>query len=181
MPLFILFMFYAMAWHTQQQTRPDQYHPRHLKPALSRGFMTLRFQSGNAGLRSPTPTPPWIMIAALKDKLPQEDTSSSSAGESFPESPNSGRSSNSGEGTVPRYGQGKRDVRSTATPSTLNVDFCNIRGLHSNLNAVHHHLETARPALLFLTETQIARPSDTAYLQYPGYKIEHNVMPHAEA
>ena len=61
----------------------------------------------------------------------------------------------------------------------LNADFCNIRGLDSNLNVVHHHLETARLALLFLTETQIARPSDTGYLQYPGYKIEHNFMPNA--
>ena len=34
-------------------------------------------------------------------------------------------------------------------------------------------------ALLFLTETQIARPSDTTYLQYPGYKREHNFMRHA--
>ena len=25
----------------------------------------------------------------------------------------------------------------------------------------------------------MTRPSDTAYLQYPGYKIEHNFMPHA--
>ena len=135
--------------------------------------MPLRFALGNAGLRSPTPTPPWNMIAALKDKLPQEGTSSSGAGESLPESLNSGRPSNSGEGTVPRYRQGKRDVRSTATPSTLNVGFCNIRGLHSNLNAVHHHLDKVRPALLFLTEIQIARPSDTAYLLLPGYKIEH--------
>ena len=59
------------------------------------------------------------------------------------------------QGTVLRYGQGKRGVRSTATPTTLNVDFCTIRGLHSNLNAVHHHLGPVRPALLFLTETQI--------------------------
>ena len=59
------------------------------------------------------------------------------------------------------------------------MDFCNIRGLNSNLYAVQHDLETARPALLFLSETQIARPSDTACLQYPGYKIEHNFMPHA--
>ena len=142
--------------------------------------MPLRFASGNAGLRSPTSTPPWNMIAALKEKLPQKGTSSSGAGESLPESLNSGRPSNSGKGTIPRYRQGKRDVRSTATPSTLSVDFCNIRGLHSNLNAIHRHLETARPALLFLTESQSARPSDTAYhLQYPDYKIEHNFIPHA--
>ncbi|VVC90711.1 unnamed protein product [Leptidea sinapis] len=32
-------------------------------------------------------------------------------------------------------------------------------GIHSNLNAVQHHLEMAQPALCFLTETQISRPS----------------------
>ncbi|RVE41143.1 hypothetical protein evm_014206 [Chilo suppressalis] len=63
----------------------------------------------------------------------------------------------------------------TPTPSTLfEVEFCNIRGLHSNLNAVHHHLETARPALLFLTETQILPPADTGYLNYPGYVLEES-------
>lgn len=61
------------------------------------------------------------------------------------------------------------------TPSTLfEVEFCNIRGLHSNLNAVHQHLETARPALLFLTETQILPPADTSYLKYPGYALEES-------
>ncbi|RVE42721.1 hypothetical protein evm_012633 [Chilo suppressalis] len=41
-----------------------------------------------------------------------------------------------------------RSAVHTPTPSTLfEVEFCNIRGLRSNLNAVHHHLETARPAL----------------------------------
>ncbi|RVE44225.1 hypothetical protein evm_011124 [Chilo suppressalis] len=63
----------------------------------------------------------------------------------------------------------------TPTPSTLfEVEFCNIRGLHSNLNAVHHHLETARPALLFLTKTQILPPADTGYLNYPGYVLEES-------
>ncbi|CAH0404519.1 unnamed protein product [Chilo suppressalis] len=63
----------------------------------------------------------------------------------------------------------------TPTPSALfEVEFCNIRGLHSNLNAVHHHLETARPALLFLTETQILPPADTGYLKYPGYALEES-------
>ena len=33
--------------------------------------------------------------------------------------------------------------------------------------------------MLFLTKTQIAQPSDTAYLQYPGYKLEYNFMHHA--
>ncbi|XP_045450460.1 uncharacterized protein LOC123659256 [Melitaea cinxia] len=62
---------------------------------------------------------------------------------------------------------------------SLSVHLSNIRGLHSNLVAVHHHLETEKPALLFLSETQIGSPSDTAYLCYPGYTLEHNFKPHA--
>ncbi|KAJ8718125.1 hypothetical protein PYW07_006055 [Mythimna separata] len=46
--------------------------------------------------------------------------------------------------------------------------------MHSNINAVHHHLETDKPHLLFLTETQIRCPSDAAYLNYPGYSLEHH-------
>lgn len=61
----------------------------------------------------------------------------------------------------------------------LHVDFCNIRGIHSNINSVHLHLETEKPALLFLTETQISSPADTAYLNYPGYKIEHKFVQRA--
>ncbi|XP_045448146.1 uncharacterized protein LOC123656520 [Melitaea cinxia] len=62
---------------------------------------------------------------------------------------------------------------------SLSVHLSNIRGLHSNLVAVHHHLETEKPALLFLSETQIGSPSDTAYLCYPGYTLEHNFKPRA--
>ncbi|XP_045446613.1 uncharacterized protein LOC123654772 [Melitaea cinxia] len=57
---------------------------------------------------------------------------------------------------------------------SLKVHLTNIRGLHSNLVAVHHHLETEKPHLLFLTETQIGSPADVAYLQYPGYSLEYN-------
>lgn len=74
----------------------------------------------------------------------------------------------------------KRKLVSSAAPySTFKVDFCNIRGIHSNLNDVHHHLETAKPSLFFLTETQISRPADDSYLYYPGYKLEHTFVPRA--
>ncbi|CAH2090623.1 unnamed protein product [Euphydryas editha] len=59
------------------------------------------------------------------------------------------------------------------------VHLSNIRGLHSNLESVHHHLETEKPQLLFLTETQIRCPADTAYLSYPGYSLEHRFIPRA--
>ncbi|XP_013161244.1 PREDICTED: uncharacterized protein LOC106113067, partial [Papilio xuthus] len=47
------------------------------------------------------------------------------------------------------------------------------------LEAVHYHLETTKPALLFLTETQISSPADTSFLHYPGYKLEHRFLPRA--
>ncbi|XP_059046023.1 uncharacterized protein LOC131841721 [Achroia grisella] len=65
---------------------------------------------------------------------------------------------------------------SAAPQSTFNMDFFNIRGLHENINAVHQHLETAKPTLLFLTETQISSPADTSYLLYLGYKLEHKFV-----
>lgn len=72
--------------------------------------------------------------------------------------------------------QRKKSVNTAVhTPTKeLGVDFANVRGLHSNLNAVHQHLETAHPGLLFLTETQIRRPADTSYLHYPGYTLEES-------
>lgn len=59
------------------------------------------------------------------------------------------------------------------------VHLTNIRGLHSNLEQVHHHLETDKPHLFFLTETQIATPSDVSYLNYPGYSLEHKFKKYA--
>ena len=53
-------------------------------------------------------------------------------------------------------------------------NLCNIRGLSSNLNAVHHHLLSCRPHALFLTETQISQPSADNHLQCPGYFLFSN-------
>lgn len=75
---------------------------------------------------------------------------------------------------VQKSNDGHTAASSFPTNTLFEVEFTNIRGLHSNLNAVHHHLETVRPALLFLTETQIRRPADTTYLHYPGYILEEN-------
>ncbi|RVE51677.1 hypothetical protein evm_003649 [Chilo suppressalis] len=71
----------------------------------------------------------------------------------------------------------RKKVQQRQHALSLKVHLTNIRGLHSNLVPVHHHLETQKPALFFLTETQIRCPSDQAYLMYPGYNIEHNFKP----
>lgn len=68
----------------------------------------------------------------------------------------------------------KKLVKQRLHSLALKVHLANIRGLHSNLNPVHHHLETEKPHLLFLTETQIRCPLDAAYLHYPGYTLEHS-------
>ncbi|XP_045454765.1 uncharacterized protein LOC123664213 [Melitaea cinxia] len=61
----------------------------------------------------------------------------------------------------------------------LKVHLINIRGLHSNIDPVYHHLETVKPHLFFLTETQIKCPADATYLNYPCYSLEHKFKEHA--
>ncbi|XP_045509327.1 uncharacterized protein LOC123704883 [Colias croceus] len=123
------------------------------------------------------------MAAVLNRRLPQEGTSICDPRESLPELSSSGCPTYSGGGASFRasipLGVKKTNHLSANCSTLLSVDFCNIRGLNSNLEAVHHHLETAKPALLFLTETQISSPADTSYLNYPGYVLEHTFVPRA--
>lgn len=52
------------------------------------------------------------------------------------------------------------------------IQFCNIRGLNSNLDDVHHHLQTNKPQILFLTETQLKQSnSNSPHLSCPGYDL----------
>lgn len=51
------------------------------------------------------------------------------------------------------------------------IDFANIRGLNTNLNSVHQHLQNQRPHLLVLTETQIKPSTATSHLLCPGYEL----------
>lgn len=41
---------------------------------------------------------------------------------------------------------------------------------------LNHHLETAKPTLLFLTEMQISSATDTSYLTSSRYGLEHSFM-----
>ena len=54
------------------------------------------------------------------------------------------------------------------------LNFCNIRGLSTNLNSVHQHLQTYKPHLLFLSETQISPPPNDVHLKCPGYTLYSN-------
>ena len=71
--------------------------------------------------------------------------------------------------------------RHSATGSCKNsntgftIDFCNIRGLSSNLDSVHNHLQHSKPDILFLTETQISNRFDINNLNFPLYNIVTNL------
>src|ERR1044072_6527473 len=58
------------------------------------------------------------------------------------------------------------------------INFCNIRGLHSNFHFVEHHLSSSRPHILFLTETQVFECSDSkpysvsSYCFYPQFSAK---------
>ena len=62
--------------------------------------------------------------------------------------------------------------------SSFFINFCNIRGLFSNLHFVEHHLSSSRPHLLFLTETQVSECSDSkpytvsSYCLYPQFSAK---------
>ena len=47
------------------------------------------------------------------------------------------------------------------TSQLFYLNFCNIRGLSSNFQSVEHHLLSAKPHLLFLTETQVSEHTDS--------------------
>ena len=51
------------------------------------------------------------------------------------------------------------------------VNFCNIRGLRSNFQSVEHHLSSAKPHLLFLTETQVSEATDSSPYSVPSYYL----------
>ena len=56
-------------------------------------------------------------------------------------------------------------------PSTSDITFSNICGLNSNLDSVHHFLQSSKPHILFLTETQVSPKSSTNHLLFPGYEL----------
>lgn len=59
----------------------------------------------------------------------------------------------------------------SGSSSVMKTNFCNIRGLNANLNSVHQHLQSERPHILALTETQIHPSSNQTHLPCPGYEL----------
>ena len=89
---------------------------------------------------------------------------------------------------VPTMSLNNRDIDSTvannvAHSKRFSISFCNIRGLSSNLNSVHQHLQSSNPHALFLTETKL-RPLDpnntfvlSPHLKCPGYELFSSFFP----
>lgn len=65
--------------------------------------------------------------------------------------------------------------RPSARRNLFTINFCNIRGLSANLNSVHYHLQSAKPDILFLTETQISPSSICSRFDFPGYHLFPNL------
>ena len=68
-------------------------------------------------------------------------------------------------------------------PKPFSISFCNIRGLSSNVNPVHHHLQSINPYALFLTETKL-KPLDPSkstvlspHFKCAGYELFSSFFP----
>ena len=62
--------------------------------------------------------------------------------------------------------------------TALRIHFGNIRGLKTNLNCVHHHLETRNPDILVLTETQVAETVEENQFFFNKYRLENQFVFH---
>ena len=68
-------------------------------------------------------------------------------------------------------------------PKLFSISSCNIHLMPSNINPVHHHLQSINPYAPFLTETKI-KPLDPSnstdlspHLKWPGYKLFSSFFP----
>ena len=63
--------------------------------------------------------------------------------------------------------------RPTSEPSPFSIHYTNIRGLRSNFSSVEHHLATALPNILLLSETQLSSTVSPAPFQISHYNFLH--------
>ena len=68
-------------------------------------------------------------------------------------------------------------------PKPFSISFCNIRRLSSNIDPVHHHLQSINPYALFLTVTKL-KPLDPSnstvlspHIKCPGYELFSSLFP----
>ena len=63
------------------------------------------------------------------------------------------------------------NVQSVCAPDSFSIDFCNIRGLRSNLSSVEHHLLSSSPDLLLLSETQLSANVSSDLFKINNYNL----------
>ena len=51
------------------------------------------------------------------------------------------------------------------------ANYANIRGVSSNINAVHQHLQMERPHILAFMETQVSPDTNHIHLECAGYDL----------
>src|SRR3978361_1645046 len=70
-----------------------------------------------------------------------------------------------------RKNKGFTAVASKPTSNFFSINYANIEGVSSNINAVHQHLQMERPHILALTETQVGPDTNHIHLECPGYDL----------
>ena len=89
---------------------------------------------------------------------------------------------------IPTVPLNHSDIDSTVATNVahskhFSISFCNIRGLSSNTNSVHQHLQSSNPHALCLTETKLKPldPNDNSILspdlKCHGYKLFSSFFP----
>ena len=63
------------------------------------------------------------------------------------------------------------NVQSVCALDSFSIDFCNIRGLRSNLSSVEHHLLSSSPDLLLLSETQLSANVSSDLFKISNYNL----------
>src|SRR3978361_283286 len=63
-----------------------------------------------------------------------------------------------------RKNNGFSAVASKPTSNCFSINYANIRGVSSNINAVQQHLQMERPHILALTETQVSPDTKPTFL-----------------
>nr|CAI5821407.1 unnamed protein product [Callosobruchus analis] len=69
------------------------------------------------------------------------------------------------------FSQLRIDAKPEGQRNLFRADFTNIRGLAFNINYVHQHLQTEKPHILALMETQVDSSTLDNLLRYPGYEL----------
>ena len=71
---------------------------------------------------------------------------------------------------------GRHPMTGHTSNKEISIEFCNIRGLNSNLDSVHLNLQLSNPNLFLVTETQISPNNNINSSQFPGYQSTIHII-----